>query len=47
MTIVREEQISLRVIEEKLREKQNLLEKQRLKYDEKIMKKEHLIDKVN
>lgn len=47
MAIVREEQIALRDIEGKLTEKQNLLEKQKLEYDEKVMKKEYLITKVS
>lgn len=47
MAIVREQQIALIDIEGKLTEKQNLLEKQKLEYDEKIMKKEYLITKVS
>lgn len=46
MAIIKEEQETLIRIEESLFEKQNFLDKQKLEYDEKILKKEHLITKV-
>lgn len=47
MAKVKEEQIALKELEENLSKKQILLEKQKLDYDEKIIKKEHLITKVS
>lgn len=46
MATVQEEQISLGELEVDLTEKQNLLERQKLEYDERIIEKEHLIAKV-
>lgn len=47
MAKVKEDQISLKKLEENLTEKQSLLEKQKLDYDENITKKEQLITKVS
>lgn len=47
MSKVKEDQISLKELEENLAEKQSLLEKQKLDYDENITKKEQLITKVS
>ncbi|XP_008181522.3 dynein heavy chain 2, axonemal [Acyrthosiphon pisum] len=46
MAKVKEDQISLKKLEENLAEKQNLLEKQKLDFDENITKKEQLITKA-
>ncbi|CAI6360698.1 unnamed protein product [Macrosiphum euphorbiae] len=46
MAKVKEDQISLKNLEENLTEKQSLLEKQKLDYDENITKKEQLITKA-
>lgn len=47
MTKVKEEQVSLAKMEENLIEKQSHLEKQKLEYDEEIIKKDQLIIKVS
>lgn len=47
MAKVREDQISLKELEENLTKKQSLLEKQKLDYDENITEKEHLSNKVS
>lgn len=47
MTAVREERIVLGGAEEKLIEKQALLEKQKLEYDETVIKKDHVITEVS
>lgn len=46
MATVQEEQKSIGELEVDLTEKQNLLEKQKLEYDERVVEKEHLIAKV-
>lgn len=46
MTIVKEEQNALKKIEENLSVNQNCLEKQKLEFDGKKLKKEHFITKV-
>lgn len=47
MAKIKEDQISLKELEENLTKKQSLLEKQKLDYDENITKKEQLINKVS
>lgn len=47
MAKVKEEQTSLKDLEENLTKKQSLLEQQKLDYDENIIKKEQLITKVS
>jgi len=47
MAKVKEDQISLKELEENLTKKQSILEKQKLDYDENITKKEHLSNKVS
>lgn len=47
MSTVKEEKIALEEIERNLTEKQNILEKQKLEYEETITKKENHINKVS
>lgn len=47
MTTVKDEKIALEEIERNLTEKQNLLETQKLDYDETVTTKENLITKVS
>jgi len=47
MATVKDEQIALGEAERKLTEKQTLLEKRKLEYDETVVKKEYLIARVS
>lgn len=47
MTAVKEVQLTLKEMKENLKQKQNILEKQKLDHDENVIQKEHLITKVS